>query len=796
MNFETVSENSTMKPTLWKIGISWILRICSFFFTALLVRELRQSVRNRVINFGLLIYLTIMVVISLYFLLDYSVNPARSTDLGEQMSKILIMVVLHCSLIAIVLHTVGRLILERIHQDLMYYSTMKPSEFVMGKWMGGLIISLVFYSATLPFLCIAYLFRGIDITTLVADLSYTFAMVQLLHLCAITLFAGTHSIATAVFRGAGLLAIGAGIYYILLDIFLGEFHRFGFSTTLFFTGIFYVLLPGVLFFVAKGQFAPPESNRIWGFRVFSTVVLLLSFSILFILDFMPRFDGILSIWYFFLPYPLCCFFFISICERSEYGLRLRQSIPAKNPARLFAFPFYSGDCNGLVWSAFWILLSVPIWFMMPSHSYGDEEMLSISSMVLLFFFYAVLSLVLWKAIFYRWVKKEWIGLITIGLIFLGLFVSVVLKNADLVPSDYYGTVFDDLIFFPDFFWWIYWDSSELKHIKFHISIVFFLAAAAMLFLIWKDRFRKFVRFVPNPYGFAGVVQSNTAEWIGESEGEIPPHFFPGLREIRDAREKKQIAPFFENMEMSLLKTYLQGYGGRGWCEDREEPRIAVVEYRDLLFFGGNPELLEKEQRRKICSFLPRGDQETYVFCDDPRWIAGIEEAHREKARKYTRFSMSWNPESVDREKLRAFTRSLSPEFRLEKMEQSHYEQAMQREWSRDFCSFFISSQDFCENGLGFCVLHEERLIAGASSYAIYEGGLEVQVQTETGFQHRGLATACSAALLLECMDRNLVPNWDAIGPPSRDLALKLGYTLSREYDAIVVYEKAISEPEA
>ena len=52
-------------------------------------------------------------------------------------------------------------------------------------------------------------------------------------------------------------------------------------------------------------------------------------------------------------------------------------------------------------------------------------------------------------------------------------------------------------------------------------------------------------------------------------------------------------------------------------------------------------------------------------------------------------------------------------------------------------------------------------------------------------RNRGLASACGAALILECLERGLYPSWDAHTEISAALAEKLGYHVSHPY---VVYE--------
>ena len=79
------------------------------------------------------------------------------------------------------------------------------------------------------------------------------------------------------------------------------------------------------------------------------------------------------------------------------------------------------------------------------------------------------------------------------------------------------------------------------------------------------------------------------------------------------------------------------------------------------------------------------------------------------------------------------------------------------------------------------VLRDETLVAGASSYATFEGGIEIEIDTRPEERRKGLARACGAALILECLDRGLYPSWDAHDTVSLALAEQLGYRADRPY---------------
>lgn len=82
-------------------------------------------------------------------------------------------------------------------------------------------------------------------------------------------------------------------------------------------------------------------------------------------------------------------------------------------------------------------------------------------------------------------------------------------------------------------------------------------------------------------------------------------------------------------------------------------------------------------------------------------------------------------------------------------------------------------------------LHGGKIVSGASSYTVYPGGIEIEVDTRPDYRRRGLARACAARLILDCLNRSLYPSWDAHSQASLALAQQLGYLLDRPYP---VYE--------
>ena len=88
---------------------------------------------------------------------------------------------------------------------------------------------------------------------------------------------------------------------------------------------------------------------------------------------------------------------------------------------------------------------------------------------------------------------------------------------------------------------------------------------------------------------------------------------------------------------------------------------------------------------------------------------------------------------------------------------------------------------FRSEGSGAVVWRDGEIVASASSFLSMCGEVEMDVSTAQAHRGRGLATACVAAMLRDCMARGILVHWDAQNVTSRHLAEKFGFEEEREY---------------
>ena len=134
------------------------------------LKELRQLVRSRIVAAGLICFLAVALITVSIVLLSSQNYLRQGITLGEQglgdgvFNSIF--VILSILLLFAMPFFVGfRMGAERSneHLDLQYSTVLKPRQHVDGKVAACVILILLFASASLPFLSLAYLLRGLDV---------------------------------------------------------------------------------------------------------------------------------------------------------------------------------------------------------------------------------------------------------------------------------------------------------------------------------------------------------------------------------------------------------------------------------------------------------------------------------------------------------------------------------------------------------------------------------------------------------------------------------------------------------
>ena len=242
--------------------------------------------------------------------------------------------------------------------------------------------------------------------------------------------------------------------------------------------------------------------------------------------------------------------------------------------------------------------------------------------------------------------------------------------------------------------------------------------------------------------------------------------------------KENIEKIFENWNETIIWSCLQGIMGEIHTNLSEDAAMAIL--GDFAFYAGYP-------NEELIRFKPKSCKQDFIIMvpKNAKWADLIEKCYTDKAKNVKRYAFKKEGDIFDVKKLQKAVLSLPNEYELNVIEKREYNMCRENGWANDLVSQYKDYNTYKNLGLGIAAFKDRELVAGASSYSTYDKGIEIEIDTRKDHRRKGLAYACGAKLILECLEKGLYPSWDAQNKWSVALAQKLGYHFSHEY---VAYE--------
>lgn len=242
--------------------------------------------------------------------------------------------------------------------------------------------------------------------------------------------------------------------------------------------------------------------------------------------------------------------------------------------------------------------------------------------------------------------------------------------------------------------------------------------------------------------------------------------------------KENINEIFKNWNETIIWSCLQGIMGEIHTNSAEDAAMAIL--GDFVFYAGNPS-------EELIKFKPESCRKDFIIMvpQNEIWAKLIEKCCGDKAKKVIRYAIKKEEKVFDIEKLEQAILNLPDGYELKMIEEAEYNMCQNNAWAKDLVSQYKDYDIYKALGLGVVALKDGEVVSGASSYSTYSEGIEIEIDTREDQRRKGLAYACGAKLILECLKKGLYPSWDAQNKWSVALAEKLGYHFSHEY---VAYE--------
>jgi hypothetical protein len=149
---------------------------------------------------------------------------------------------------------------------------------------------------------------------------------------------------------------------------------------------------------------------------------------------------------------------------------------------------------------------------------------------------------------------------------------------------------------------------------------------------------------------------------------------------------------------------------------------------------------------------------------------------------FTEFSS----QSLDVNHLEKLARELPDDLELRTTDKSLAERLASDLNNEYFFENFESIEDFLKRGMGYCILHKKVIVSAATSMAMCNEAIDIEIETRSEFRRRGLGTIVGAKLVLDCLENGIEPKWLAANVESEKLAKKLGYVEVNTYETFEI----------
>ncbi len=326
----------------------------------IVVKELRQAVQSRFVITALLILLAIQIVAVAIYLIT-SGDLSFSYDAGRTVFLLLFGIMLAVGMLFVPLYSGLRLAAERsdTNLDLLFITTIKPRSIIAGKMLAAFVLTVLIFSACLPFLTFTYFLRGIDLPSMLIALALGFVAVTLSSQVAV--FIACLPISRAFKFLLGVLAFSQFVTgYIATLVWSSQVMWQGVGSTIGsghfwqwagIIALIYACLIGLFFAVSVALIKPASANRALPVRLYLTTIWLIGGAAALLGSWVEATHDPVIFWQAAFNIVFAVSIFTAVSERDQPGARVLRTLPQVGLKRTLSFFLTSGSANGLAWTA-------------------------------------------------------------------------------------------------------------------------------------------------------------------------------------------------------------------------------------------------------------------------------------------------------------------------------------------------------------------------------------------------------------------------------------------------------------
>lgn len=332
------------------------------------LKEMRQAVKGKFVSWVLVLFLVIQLIVISIALMAQE-GHSGSMSMGREVFTALLGVMMGTCLLFVPAFTAIRMANERSaadnKMDLLFITSLKPRSIIWGKLFAGICLTVLLFSTTVPFMTMTYLMRGMDIPSVIVLVCMNFLIV--IAAVQFAIFLGSFpggilarsirflmGLGTLSFAFTFTMAINSELLREGVGGLLNDPEFWAAAVSIIAVGFCAI---GIMFVLSMAMIAAPSSNKAFPVRLFLLLTWLITYIVFAAWSIAEREREIIEVWLVGSMMLCSAAMFISICERKQWGPRIKRAIPKNFLLRLPAFFLYSGAVGGVLFSLLMILAS-------------------------------------------------------------------------------------------------------------------------------------------------------------------------------------------------------------------------------------------------------------------------------------------------------------------------------------------------------------------------------------------------------------------------------------------------------
>jgi GNAT superfamily N-acetyltransferase len=244
-------------------------------------------------------------------------------------------------------------------------------------------------------------------------------------------------------------------------------------------------------------------------------------------------------------------------------------------------------------------------------------------------------------------------------------------------------------------------------------------------------------------------------------------------------DRRSLKVLFESCRYDrvIIDGILEGSFGRAYADSASAPTVSRLDSGSFTVLAGDPNAdaaVALVRLAPICYVTPQTDE----------WRAALQQEFGPDMTvlSFTDFSHA----ELDREHLVGLTETLQSSFELKAIDRELAEVMTFQMGNEYFFENFNSITDFLDRGMGYCIVHRNKIVSCAMSMARSRQAIDIDIVTMPDHRKQGLATVAAARLVLRCLEAGIEPRWLAANRASERLAIKLGYLEGESYETLAI----------